>query len=159
MRRGWIRGRRGANNVAMGQIHRPILEADWHQTIEQVAVAMREMSLQTDPQAMVRAYSARMSHLTGVDRTVSLSRRGRKRPSYRITRSSTWAQTLNPWKDTAKLPMFEGGLFAEMIYGEEPRFIDELVVAPDDPAAEYFAGMGSLIAIPHFDGGESLNLV
>ena len=46
-----------------------------------------------------------------------------------------------------------------MIYGDEPRIIDDLQVAPDDPAYEYLAGPRSLMAIPHFDQGVATNMV
>ena len=52
-----------------------------------------------------------------------------------------------------------GGLLAELIYAEQPRIIHDLKVSPDDPAAEYLAGMSSLQAIPQFDRGKSLNMV
>jgi sigma-B regulation protein RsbU (phosphoserine phosphatase) len=37
--------------------------------------------------------------------------------------------------------------------------IDDLQLPPDEPAAEYLAGQRSLLAIPMFDQGESLNMV
>jgi len=46
-----------------------------------------------------------------------------------------------------------------LIYREEPTIINDLEVSPTDPAAEYFASMGSLSAIPMFDKGLSLNMV
>ena len=55
--------------------------------------------------------------------------------------------------------MLEGGLLAELIYGDEPRIINDLHVAPDDPAAPYLDGMRSLMALPNFDNGQALNLV
>ena len=137
----------------------PHVAGDWRQRLAIVVETMREMSRQSDPQEMVRAYGRRMSKLTGYDRTVSLSRRDLHHPWYRITRSSTWPQVLDPWKDRDRLPMFDRGLMAELIYGDEPRLIEDLAVGEDDPAYEYFAGMRSLIAVPHFDGGDSLNMV
>ena len=52
-----------------------------------------------------------------------------------------------------RLPVHDGGLLAELLYGDQPRVIDELTLDPDDPAAEYLAGQRSLLAIPHFDHG------
>jgi sigma-B regulation protein RsbU (phosphoserine phosphatase) len=43
--------------------------------LEAVVAMMREMSEQTDPQAMVRAYGARMRQLIPTDGFVALSRR------------------------------------------------------------------------------------
>jgi sigma-B regulation protein RsbU (phosphoserine phosphatase) len=137
------------------------LRGDWRQRLAHVVEMMREMSRETDPQAMVRAYSKRVRQLLPVDRFMSLSRRGLERPKFRITRSSQWEKEVNPWRDQANLPVLEGGLFAELIYGEEPRLIDDLngLFAPDDPAAPYLKGMRSLAAVPHFDRGEALNMV
>jgi sigma-B regulation protein RsbU (phosphoserine phosphatase) len=57
------------------------------------------------------------------------------------------------------LPTFEGGLFAELIYGNQPRVISDLSAPEDEPAAEYLEGMRSLVALPLYDKGESLNMV
>jgi len=131
----------------------------WPERLAYVLDTMREMSRQTDPQRMVQAYSARMRQIVRSDRALSLSRRGLSAPRFRITRSTTWNDAINPWRSQGRLPLLEGGLLAELIYGDEPVVMDELGVAPDDPAAEYFAGMGSLAAIPLYDQGVSLNMV
>jgi sigma-B regulation protein RsbU (phosphoserine phosphatase) len=117
------------------------------------------MSRQTDPQAMVRAYGDKIQQLTPVDRRISISRRGLTYPKYRITRSTTWNEDINPWKDRDRLPVLEGGMLTKMIYDELPVVIDDLVVPPGEPAAEYLTGVRSLLAIPMYDQGESLNMV
>jgi sigma-B regulation protein RsbU (phosphoserine phosphatase) len=122
---------------------------------------MREMSRQTDPQVINKIYAQRMRQLLPMDRFVSLSRRELDRPSYRITRSSEWKEEVNPWKERERLPLLSGGLLGEMIWSDEPRLIADLssVIEADDPAREYFAGMGSLVAIPNYDQGVALNMV
>ena len=72
-------------------------------------------------------------------RWISLSRRGLESPWYRITRSSTWTEEIDPWKDKARLPLLEGGLLGELIYANEPRLIDDIapLLADDDPALAY----------------------
>jgi sigma-B regulation protein RsbU (phosphoserine phosphatase) len=132
---------------------------DWQERLAFIVETMRDMSRQTDPQAMVRAYGTRMRQLMQTDRTVSLSRRDLPRPKYRITRSSLWKEEVNPWQNKDRLPVLEGGLLGELIYGDEPRVMDEIQIARDDPAAEYFAGMRSLIAVPNYDQGVALNMV
>jgi sigma-B regulation protein RsbU (phosphoserine phosphatase) len=57
------------------------------------------------------------------------------------------------------LPLIEGGLLADLIWGEAAVIINDLKLDPNDPAAEHLAGIGSLAAIPLFDGGEALNMV
>ncbi len=134
-------------------------DGDWRERLAFIVETMRDMSRQTDPQAMVRAYATRMRQVMPTDRTVSLSRRDLEPPSYRITRSSLWKEEINPWRDKDRLPVLSGGLLGELIYGDEPRIIDDIQIVSDDPAAEYFAGMRSLIAVPNYDQGAALNMV
>lgn len=132
---------------------------DWQERMAAVVETMREMSLQVDAQSMVRAYGARMRQIMPVDRWLSISRRDLEAPKYRITRSSSWKEAIDPWKQKELLPILEGGLLADLIYGDQPRVIDQLDVSPDDPAAKYLEGQRSLIAIPHYDRGNALNMV
>jgi len=97
--------------------HRGFFDADsenWRQKLDHVVETMREMSLQVDPQAMVRAYGARMRQIMPSDRFVSLSRRDMEPPKYRITRTSLWSEEINPWKEKGRLPVLEGGSLIAM---------------------------------------------
>jgi sigma-B regulation protein RsbU (phosphoserine phosphatase) len=132
---------------------------DWQNRLAVIVDTMREISRQTDPQAMVRIYGGRIRQLMPVDRSVSLSRRGLTFPNYRITRSTTWQENINPWKEKERLPLFAGGLLSRLIYADEPQLIDDLTVEADDPAAAYLSGHRSLAAIPLFDQGVALNMV
>jgi phosphoserine phosphatase RsbU/P len=127
--------------------------------LDLIVETMREMSKQTDPQAMIKAYTARMRKLMPVDRTVWLSRRDLVPQKYRITRTDLWKEEINPWRERARLPVLEGGLLGKLIYGDEPVLIDDLEVDDDDPGAVYFAGQRSLLAVPYYDMGQSLNMV
>jgi sigma-B regulation protein RsbU (phosphoserine phosphatase) len=131
----------------------------WQEQLAIIVDTMREISRHTDPQAVVRAYASRIGNILQTHRTLALSRRDLEPPWYRITRSTTWSGEVNPWKDKDRLPLLRGGLLGELIYGEEPRIIDDLQVSAGDPAAEYFAGQRSLIAIPHFLEGQARNMV
>jgi sigma-B regulation protein RsbU (phosphoserine phosphatase) len=131
---------------------------DTGERLDAIVSMMREMSLQTDPEAMVRAYGFRLRKLLPTDRFLALSRRGLDAPFYRITRSSTWEEPINPWKQRDRLPSLRGGLLGELIYGDIPRIIDRLELDPADPAAPYLEGMGSLMAIPNYDAGVALNM-
>ncbi|MCB9849147.1 MAG: PP2C family protein-serine/threonine phosphatase [Phycisphaerales bacterium] len=133
--------------------------ADWQKQLAYVIDTVRELSSQTDPQAMVQKYGERVRKTLPVDGTVSISRRGLDAPHFRITRSSRWSEAVDPWKQKDRLPLLTGGLLAELIYGDEPRLIDDLEIPHDDPAAEYLAGFRSLIALPHYDGGVAQNMV
>ena len=131
----------------------------WQERLAIIVPMMREISEYTDPQEMVRAYGQRVAALIPRDGFISLSRRDLAAPSYRITRSSRWTSVVNPWKEKDKLPLFDRGLLGELLYGEEPRIIDDLSVSAEDPAFEYLEGMRSLMALPLYDGGHSINMV
>src|SRR5262245_27225950 len=81
---------------------------------------MREMSLQSDAQQMVSAYGNRMRRIFSPDAGISLSRRDLAAPKYRITRSNQFASNINPWKERDRLPIFDGGVLAKLIYGNVP---------------------------------------
>src|SRR4051812_21717578 len=131
---------------------------DWTKRLEVIVQTMREMSRHTDPRAMVRAYASRIRETLPADGFVSISRRGLDAPQYRITRSSRWTDEINPWKEKDRLPLLQGGILGDLLYGDVPRLIDDFEVAPDDPAASYLEGQRSLMAIPHYDGGTALNM-
>lgn len=132
---------------------------DWRERLDLIVETMKEMSRQTDPQEMSRAYGKRMQTLRPSDRRVSISRRGLKYPWYRVTRCTEWKEDINPWNEAHRLPLLKGGLFAELIYGDEPRLFDDVQLPDDDPAAEYVAGMASMAAIPMYDQGVALNMI
>ena len=131
----------------------------WHERMAAIVEMMREMSRQTDPQVMFRAYVSRVREMMPVDCSVSLSRRNLERPKFRITRSNLWKDEVNPWKERDGLPLLQGGLLGELIYGDQPRIIDDLRLPENDCAAAYFAGQRSLMAVPLYDRGVALNMV
>jgi len=132
---------------------------DSRQRLDEVVRMMKELSGQTDPQEMVRSYGKRLNAMMPTDRSVSLSRRGLEWPQVRVTRFSEWPEPINPWAERDRLPIVEGGLFADLIHSDEPTIINDLRVDPDDPAAPYLEGMRSLMALPNFDQGKALNMV
>lgn len=133
--------------------------ADWQARLETVVDTMRQLSLQTDPQQMVRMYADRMQQLLPVDRRISLSRRGMSAPEYRITRFSGWQEEINPWREVHKLPTLSGGLLSQLVYADRPTIINDAEIDPEDPAAQYLEDQRSILAIPLFDQGASLNMV
>ena len=148
---------KGSNGMTEGTEF--FTRGDWRERLDHIVETMRELSRQTDPQEMVRLYSERMRAMMPRSRFVSITRRGLEPPKYRIARTDLWDDQPNPWTERDKLPVLEGGLMGQLLYGDEPRMIDELDVAADDPAAEYFAGMRSLVAVPVYDQGTALNVV
>lgn len=120
---------------------------------------MRELSRVNEPQDMYRVYSRRMREIFPTARQVSLSRRDLPPPRVRVTRFSGWTHEVNPWTDADKLPLYDRGLFSELMHTGRPRIIDELKVDPGDPAAEYLDGQRSLLAIPLYEAGDACNMV
>lgn len=133
--------------------------ATWQERLDHIFETMREMSTHTDPQMMVQAYRTRIQQLSPSNSFLSLSRRNLTKPYYRITRSSKWKTVINPWTEQEKLPLLQGGILGELLYEGKPRILNELHISPDDPAYEYLNESHSLMAIPHFDQGDSTNMV
>jgi sigma-B regulation protein RsbU (phosphoserine phosphatase) len=134
-------------------------ELPWQDRLAHVVETMRAVSKEKDPQEMVRAYARRMRGSLEPGHTLSLSRRGLQYPFVRITRSTLWKEQLDPWANTAKLPVIKGGVLAELLYADDVRVMQTLDIAKDDPAYPYFAHAKSAIAIPHFEDGVGLNMV
>ncbi len=132
---------------------------DWRVRLKLISDTMREMSRQSDPQELVHTYAARMLGILQNDRMIALSRRGLHFPEFRITRDTEWKEPINPWTERHRLPVLRGGLLAELIYGQEPRIIQNLEVPANDPAASYLTGQRSLMAVPLFDGGVAMDMV
>jgi len=135
---------------------------DWRDELKFIVQFMRDLSRQTDPQIAANLYGKRLREggLLRSDGYLALSRRDLKYPAYRITRSSTWKEDINPWTEKHRLPVFTTGLLSELVYSNETAIIDNLPerYTPDDPAAEYFRGMKFLLATPQFDDGEAINM-
>lgn len=133
----------------------------WQQELKFMVDFMRELSLQTDPQVAADLYGRRLREgkLIVADGFLAVSRRELKFPEFRITRSSTWKEKINPWFEKERLPLLSAGLLREIVYSEEPVIMDDLPsrYSADDPAAIYFEGMQQLVAIPQYDNGEALN--
>ncbi|MFM8274158.1 MAG: PP2C family protein-serine/threonine phosphatase [Gemmata sp.] len=132
---------------------------NWRARLAVSVEVMRELSRSADPQEMYAVFARRITQLFPVSRHLTISRRGLRHPEFRVARFSQWANPVNPWKEQHRLPVHRGGLLAELLYGDQPRVIDGLALAPDDPANEYLAGQRSLLAIPHFDSGGTQTMV
>lgn len=132
---------------------------NWQQKLDFVVATMKEMSLKTDPQDMVRSYARRVGEYLPTDRMVAVSRRGVNPPQYRITRSNLWKEEVNPWKQAHKLPLFDRGILGEMLYEGLPKIINDFAPPKGDPAFEYLDGMGSLVCTPFYEGGVASNMI
>jgi sigma-B regulation protein RsbU (phosphoserine phosphatase) len=131
----------------------------WQEELDIVDRTMRAISGVTDPDELVNTYYSGIGKLIPDNDYISLSRRDVPPPKYLITRSSRFKQSLNPWTQRDRLPLLSGGLLGEIIYANGPVIIDDLParLSPDDPAYSYLEDFASLIALPQYDDGESLN--
>lgn len=132
---------------------------NWRARLTVSVEVMRELSRYSDPHEMQAVFSRRMGQLFPVSRQLSISRRGLRYPQYRVTRFNLWTDPINPWKESHRLPVHEGGLLAELLYADQPRVLEDLSLDPDDAAVAYLGGQRSLLAIPHFDLGTAQNMV
>jgi len=137
----------------------PIYTAPWKERLDHVVNTMRDVSRATDPQEMVRVYASRMAGTLGQVLTIALSRRDLSAPRVRMTRNNAWTRVVDPWRDNHLLPVFDTGLFSDLIYAEDVRVDNDFKIDPSDPAYPYVRGMRSLLAIPQFENGEAVNLV
>ncbi len=126
--------------------------------VAEMVELVRELSAQTDAQKMVTDFGDRFRRMFTYEGFVSLSRRGLEQPYYRITRSSLWEHAVNPWKDKAQLPLLQGGVLGELLYGDLPVIVNDFRPRPDDPAYEHLKDFRSYQAVPHYHGGVGTNM-
>lgn len=132
---------------------------DWQQRLSITVSVMREMSSHTDPMKMNEVYTQRMVELLPIHRLLSLSRRGMPDGEVRITRSSMWQEPIDSWKEPQRLPVVRSGFLARLMSEGMPMFDNRFELDPDDPAHAFLGGQKSLLAIPHYDNGEAVNMV
>ncbi|MEO0629155.1 MAG: PP2C family protein-serine/threonine phosphatase [Planctomycetota bacterium] len=132
---------------------------DWRERLREVTLMMKELSEQTEPQLMVSAYRNRTNNIYTIDGFVAISRRDLEEPWFRVTRSSSWTEEVNPWEQKDRLPKFDRGLMHDLIYGGEPVFMPDVRLDPNDPISEFLPGTRSLVAIPAYDEGIAKNMV
>jgi sigma-B regulation protein RsbU (phosphoserine phosphatase) len=143
----------------LGDDAAPHYTSPWQTRLRHIVDTMRAVSTETDPQRMVSTYATRMRGMLGQTVTIAISRRDLAPPRVRMTRHSGWERAIDPWRERHLLPVFDSGLFSELIYGDDVRLENDLVVSEDDPAAPYVRGMRSMLAIPQYENGESINMV
>ena len=116
----------------------------------------------TDPQAVLRTFSAGIRELDGVAGFISLSCRDLEPGAYRITRLLTQDNThdidkADPWSTRGQNPVHRVGLLGRLVESGGPVLVDPLEVADDPVIGDAVKDYRSLIAIPIFDDGRPLN--
>lgn len=151
--------RRAGPDIPIG-VYEPVVGLGTaEERLEMVVDLVRRMSNLTDPQEMVAVFRARATELYGGDGSVSLSRRDLNPPSYRITRSTTWHDNINPWKEKHRLPLLKGGLLGDLLYSDRPQLLHGVEISSQDPAFEHIGAARAIAALPLYDGGEAINMV
>ena len=136
-----------------------ISSRNWRAKLAISVDVMRELSRTSDPDEMFRVFSHRMNQVYPTNRQITITRRGLNEPEFRILRSNIWKERIDPYREPHRLPLLTGGLLSELLYADEPRVIDHLHVADDDPAEEYLEGQQSLLAIPLFEAGDTMTML
>lgn len=126
--------------------------------VAEMVELVRELSAQTDVQKMVTDFGDRFRRMFTYEGFMALSRRGLEPPHYRITRSSLWEHAINPWKDKNQLPLLQGGVLGELLYGDLPVIVNDFRPNPDDPAYEHLKDFRSYQAVPHYHNGVGTNM-
>lgn len=126
--------------------------------VAEMVELVRELSAQTDVQKMVTDFGDRFRRMFTYEGFMALSRRGLEPPHYRITRSSLWEHAINPWKDKNRLPLLQGGVLGELLYGDLPVIVNDFRPNPDDPAYEHLKDFRSYQAVPHYHNGVGTNM-
>ncbi|MEM8738613.1 MAG: PP2C family protein-serine/threonine phosphatase [Planctomycetota bacterium] len=137
---------------------RPTPGAGHSPRVDEMVELVRELSSQTDPQKMVRDFGDRFQRMFPYEGFLALSRRDLAAPRYRITRHSGWEKNINPWKQRDQLPVLEGGILGELLYGDLPVLNNDFTPDPADPAYEYLKDYRSFQAVPHYHDGVGTNM-
>lgn len=132
----------------------------WQEELAIIDRIMKSVSGISDPEELVSVYWEGVHELFPMEHFLAVSRRGVEPPDYLITRSSRFAEEINPWKERHRLPRMSGGLLGEIAYADRPLVIDDLPsrLRPDDPAHFYLDGFQSLIALPNYENGRGINV-
>jgi sigma-B regulation protein RsbU (phosphoserine phosphatase) len=121
--------------------------------VEQMDALVRELSFQDDPDRLIRVFGQQSDLLYPRDGLVTLSGRDLEPPHYRITRSWRWPETINPWTDLHRLPVFDRGLLGDLLHAGKPVLLNRLEVLAADPAREHLEGMRALAGAPGYEHG------
>ena len=83
---------------------------------------VKTFSCTSDPREMVEIFTERIGRVILRDHSIALTRRGLDGHRYRITRCSRLANPPDPWRDTNRLPVLEGGILGEFLFGNAPTW-------------------------------------
>ena len=127
--------------------------------LERLDALVRELSVQEDPEQLIRVFDRQADMVIPRDGLVTLTRRDLEPPQYRVTRSWRWKEKVSFPIDGQQVPAQSGGLLGQLLYAGKPVLINRLEVSAEDPSWEHLAGMKSLACVPGYDRGRPVNLI
>ena len=119
---------------------------------------VKALSGTDDPREMIQVFGEQVNHLLTRDASITLTRRNVDAPKFQISRYSEWVDPIDPWLEPEKLPVLEGGILGDLIFGSKAVVMVDYEIKEDDPAYQYLHGYRTLMSSPSFDHGESLNM-
>lgn len=132
----------------------------WQEELAIIDKTMKAISGISDPEELVSVYWRGIGELLPIADFVSTSRRGVEAPHFLVTRSSRFAEDINPWTQRDRLPRLTGGVLGQIAFAGKPIIWNDLPdrLKADDPAYFYLQGFQSIVALPQYDNGEALNV-
>src|SRR5687768_8136354 len=132
---------------------------DWRRRLQLVTDAARDLSRRDTAADILNACQTRRRDWLPVDGILTVSRRGLEPPGFRITVGDPWLTLMRSSSAAAEGPIREGGILGELVHAGHATTIQELAIDPRDPAFDHLRDMGSLAAVPHFDDGQTAEMV
>ena len=126
--------------------------------LKTVMDTVKALSGTDDPRTMVKVFGEQVNHLLTRDATLNMTRRYVEAPKFQISRYSGWKEPIDPWLEPEKLPVLEGGILGDLIFGAKAVVLVDYEIDESDPAYEYLKGYRAIMSSPSFDHGEALNM-
>lgn len=127
--------------------------------LERVIHSVKALSSTDDPADMVKIFGEEVASLFERDGAISLTRRHTDAPKFQVSRYSEWDEgEYDAWAHPDRLPVLEGGILGDLIFGGKAVVINDLKVEESDPAFHYLKNYRSLITLPVYDHNEALNM-
>jgi sigma-B regulation protein RsbU (phosphoserine phosphatase) len=119
---------------------------------------VHRISVATQPQQVMDAYSNAVRRFSGPMGLLTISCLGLKPGQYRITRqigldNVNLVNTNNPWQQREKLPVRSGGFLGAVAADTQPKLCRRLHVPHDPVLGDWLAQFGSCVAIPNYHEG------
>ena len=130
--------------------------------LNEIADLMRTVSALSDPQAVQREFSRRMTSFTRTEGYLALSRRGLPQGQFKITRAmldpkAMRDNTVNPWQAWDDLPTQTGGFLGAAIADDRPKYFPDVRIENDPVLGNRITAFRSVVVTPLFDEGQALN--